>query len=75
MERTKYAVEFKSEAVKQVIDKGHAVVDVASGLVFPRGGSVRLGHLSWCPTLQKGLSPFLNLTNRNEIYLINKTFS
>lgn len=23
MERTKYAAEFKSEAVKQVIDKGH----------------------------------------------------
>jgi transposase-like protein len=32
MERTKYAAEFKSEAVKQVIDKGHPVVDVAKRL-------------------------------------------
>jgi transposase len=28
----KYAPEFKDEAVKQVIDKGHAVVDVAKRL-------------------------------------------
>jgi transposase-like protein len=32
MQRTKYAVEFKSEAVKQVIDKGHAFVDAAKRL-------------------------------------------
>ena len=37
MERTKYAPEFKSEAVKQVIDKGHAVVDVAKRLGIPEG--------------------------------------
>ena len=29
MQRTKYAPEIKDEAVKQVIDKGHSVVDVA----------------------------------------------
>ncbi len=29
MQRAKYATEFKDEAVKQVIDKGHSVVDVA----------------------------------------------
>ena len=29
MNRTKYTPEFKEEAVKQVIDKGHTVVDVA----------------------------------------------
>ena len=29
MKRTKYTAEFKLEAVKQVIDKGHTVVDVA----------------------------------------------
>jgi hypothetical protein len=29
MKRTKYTSEFKEEAVKQVIDKGHSVVDVA----------------------------------------------
>jgi hypothetical protein len=29
MQRTKYTPEFKDEAVKQVIDKGHSVVDVA----------------------------------------------
>jgi transposase-like protein len=33
MERTKYSAEFKSEAVKQVIDKGHPVVDVAKLLI------------------------------------------
>ena len=37
MERTKYAAEFKSEAVKQVIDKGHPVVDVAKRLGIPEG--------------------------------------
>jgi len=37
MQRTKYAAEFKSEAVKQVIDKGHAVVDVAKRLGSPEG--------------------------------------
>jgi transposase-like protein len=37
MEWTKYAAEFKSEAVKQVIDKGHAVVDVAKRLGIPEG--------------------------------------
>ena len=36
MERTNYAAEFKSEAVKQVIGKGQAVVDVARGLALPR---------------------------------------
>jgi transposase len=37
MERTKYAAEFKSEAVKQVIDKGHPVVDVAKRLGISEG--------------------------------------
>jgi transposase len=32
MQRAKYAPEFKDEAVKQVIDKGHSVVDVAKRL-------------------------------------------
>ena len=35
MHRTKYAPKFTSEAVKQVIDKGHAVVDVAKRLGIP----------------------------------------
>jgi transposase len=29
MQRSKYAAKFKDKAVKQVIDKGHSVVDVA----------------------------------------------
>jgi transposase len=37
VERKKYAAEFKSEAVKQVIYKGHAVVDVAKRLGIPEG--------------------------------------
>ena len=32
MKRTKYTSEFKDEADKQVIDKGHAVPDVAQSL-------------------------------------------
>jgi hypothetical protein len=32
MQRSKYTAEFKAEAVKQVVDKGHTVVDVASRL-------------------------------------------
>jgi transposase-like protein len=35
MQRTKFALEFKDEAVKQVIDKGHTVVDVAKRLGIP----------------------------------------
>jgi transposase len=35
MQRTKYAPEFKEEAVKQVIHKGHSVVDVAKRLGIP----------------------------------------
>jgi transposase len=35
MQRTKDAPEFKDDAVKQVIDKGHSVVNVAKRLVIP----------------------------------------
>jgi transposase len=37
MKRTKYSPEFKEEAVKQVIDKGHIVVDVAKRLSIAEG--------------------------------------
>ena len=37
MERTKYAAEFKSEAVNQVIDKGHVIIDMAKRLGIPEG--------------------------------------
>jgi hypothetical protein len=37
MQRSKYTAEFKSEAVKQVVDKGHTVVDVASRLGLGEG--------------------------------------
>ena len=46
MQHTKFAAEFKSEAVKQVIDKGHAVVDVAKrlGIQLPQdpGPTIKL---------------------------------
>jgi transposase len=32
MKRTKYTAEFKSEAVKQIIEKGHSATEVASRL-------------------------------------------
>ena len=35
MQRSKYVPEFKDEAVKQVIDKGHSVVDAAKRLGIP----------------------------------------
>jgi transposase len=35
MKRTKYTTEFKLEAVKQILDKGHSAVEVSSRL----GGS------------------------------------
>jgi transposase len=37
MPRAKYAPEFKVEAVKQVVVKGHSVVDVAKRLGVPEG--------------------------------------
>ena len=37
MKRTKYTPEFKEEAVKQVIDKGHSVVGVAKRLEIAEG--------------------------------------
>ncbi len=33
MQRAKYTSEFKEEAVRQVVDKGHSVVDVAKWLL------------------------------------------
>lgn len=35
MQREKYAPEFKDEAVKQVVVRGHSVVDVAKRLGIP----------------------------------------
>lgn len=37
MQRSKCTAEFKAEAVKQVVDKGHTVVDVASRLGLGEG--------------------------------------
>lgn len=37
MQRSKYTAEFKAEAVKQVLDKGHTVVDVAARLGLGEG--------------------------------------
>jgi len=37
MQRSKYTAEFKAEAVKQVVDKGHSVVDVAARMGLGEG--------------------------------------
>ena len=37
MKRTKCTTEFKLEAVKQILDKGHSATDVASRLGVPVG--------------------------------------
>jgi transposase-like protein len=39
MKRTKYTAEFKEEAVKQVIDKGHTVVEQSSRGCHPAANS------------------------------------
>jgi transposase-like protein len=43
MQRSKYTAEFKAEAVKQVVDNGRTVIDVASRLGLVRGVMVRSG--------------------------------
>ena len=50
MKRTQYTAEFKAEAVKQVVEKGHSVVDVAKRLGFGEGLLYRWVQLS-CLTL------------------------
>ena len=55
MERTKYAPEFKDEAVKQVIVRGHSVVDVAKRLGIPEGGLY-----SWVSKFKKADDPVSN---------------
>ena len=42
MKRTKYIAEFKSEAVKQILDKEHSAVEVSSRLGVPVGSTVYL---------------------------------
>jgi transposase len=37
MKRTKYTTEFKLDAVKQILEKGHSATDVASRLGVPVG--------------------------------------
>jgi len=37
MKRTKYTAEFKLEAVKQIIEKGHSATEVSSRLGVPVG--------------------------------------
>lgn len=37
MKRTKYTAEFKLEAFKQILEKGHSATDVASRLDVPVG--------------------------------------
>ena len=37
MKRTKYTAEFKLEAVKQITEKGHPAIEVASRLGIPIG--------------------------------------
>ena len=37
MQRSKYSPEFKEEAVKQVLDKGHTAVDKTRRLGIPEG--------------------------------------
>ena len=36
MSNTQYTAEFKAEAIKQVIDRGHTVVEVAARLGLPK---------------------------------------
>ena len=52
MERAKYALDFKDEAVKQVIDKEHSVVDVAKRLGIPDDGLY-----TWVSKFKRRMNP------------------
>ena len=55
MQRTKYAPEFKDEAVTQVVVRGHSVVDVAKRLDIPEGLLY-----TWVGKFKKGDEPVSN---------------
>ncbi len=49
MQRARYAAEFRLEAVKQVVERGHSVVEVSQRLGVPKG--VLYG---WVSNLEQG---------------------
>lgn len=55
MQRTKYAPEFKDEAVKQVVIRGHSVVDVAKRLGIPENVLY-----TWVSKFKKAEEPLSN---------------
>jgi transposase len=55
MQRTKYAPEFKDEAVKQVVVRGHSVVDVAKRLGIPENVPY-----TWVSKFKKADEPLSN---------------
>ncbi len=55
MQRTKYAPEFKDEAVKQVVVRGHSVVDVAKRLGIPENVLY-----TWVSKFKKAEEPLSN---------------
>ena len=55
MQRTKYAPEFKDEAVKQVVVRGHLVVDVAKRLGIPENVLY-----TWVSKFKKAEEPLSN---------------
>ena len=44
MQKAKYTAEFKEKAVRQVIDRGHSVIDVSQAIRNWRRPSVHLGQ-------------------------------
>ena len=55
MQRTKYTPEFKDEAVKQVVVRGHLVVDVAKWLGIPENVLY-----TWVSKFKKAEEPLSN---------------
>ncbi len=55
MQGTKYAPEFKDEAVKQVVVRGHSVVDVAKRLGIPENVLY-----TWVSKFKKAEEPLSN---------------
>jgi len=55
MQRTKYSPEFKDEAVKQVVVRGHSVVDVAKRLGIPENVLY-----TWVSKFKKAEEPLSN---------------
>ena len=60
MQKAKYKAEFKEEAVRQVLDRGHSVIDVAKRLGIGDGL-----HYTWIKKFKVANEPVATDLNNN----------